>query len=176
MIWEDEVIFKDYVTTLVKCIAYGNSDTMEESLEMVEFIMQHTPRELVEKEILRIVGPIVRISNYALLQKQKISIMEILINILKQNFRIDPYINQILSICLRLLQEFKNSEEVMRVIADTYMALIISTSLKQELVLAILGKIKTFGANLVHSFYYLVKSILQDKVELPKTLYEKIYE
>jgi len=48
----------------------------------------------------------------------------------------------------------------MRVIADTYMALIISTSLKQELVLAILGKIKTFGANLVHSFYYLIKSIL----------------
>jgi len=29
MIWEDEVIFKDYITTLVKCIAYGNNDGME---------------------------------------------------------------------------------------------------------------------------------------------------
>jgi hypothetical protein len=110
VIWEDEVTFKDYVNMLVKGIAYGREDIMEESLDMFEFIMSHTPKELVEREILRIVGPIIRISNYPLLQKQKIRIMELLISILKQTFKIDAYNNQILSVCLRILQEFKNSE------------------------------------------------------------------
>lgn len=71
--------------------------------------MEHTPHDLMEKEILRIVGPIIRISNYPLLQKQKIRIMEVLIAILSKAFKIDAYNNQILSVCLRLLQEFKNS-------------------------------------------------------------------
>jgi hypothetical protein len=90
--------------------------------------------------------------------------MEILINILKQSFKIDAYNNQILSVCLRLLQEFKNSEEVMRVVGDIYFALLTGTSLKQDLILTILGKLKTFGANLVHSFYYLIKSIVTEKI------------
>lgn len=64
----------------------------------------------------------------------------------------------------------------MRVVANTYLSLLTGTSLKQELILTILGKLKTFGANLVHSFYYLVKSIVLEKIELPKTLYEKIYQ
>jgi hypothetical protein len=158
------VTFKDYVNMLVKGIAYGREDVMEESLDMFEFIMAHTTKELVEKEILRIVGPIIRISNYPLLQKQKIRIMELLISILRQSFKIDAYNNQILSVSLRILQEFKNSEEVMRVVADTYLALLTGTSLKQELVLTILSKLKTFGANLVHSFYYMVKSIIIQKI------------
>lgn len=145
---------------MVKGIAYGRDDVMEESLDMFEFIMAHTPKELVEPEILRIIGPIIRISNYPLLQKQKIRIMELLISVLKQNFRIDAYNNQIHSVCLRILQEFKNSEDVMRVVADTYLSLLTGTSLKQELILTILSKIKTFGANLVHSFYYMMKSII----------------
>lgn len=145
---------------LVKGIAYGKEEIMEESLEFFEFIMEHTPRELMEKEILRIVGPIIRISNYPLLQKQKIRIMEVLIAILSKAFKIDAYNNQILSVCLRLLQEFKNSEEVMRVVARAYLSLLTGTSLRQELILTILGKLRTFGANLVHSFYYLVKSII----------------
>jgi len=57
--------------------------------------------------------------------------MELLIEILKQHFKIDAYINQILSVCLRLLQEFKNSEEVMRIVGETYLALLTSTSLRQ---------------------------------------------
>lgn len=45
----------------------------------------------------------------------------------------------------------------MKTVADTYFALLIGTSLKQDLILSILGKIKSFGANLVRSFYYLIK-------------------
>jgi hypothetical protein len=102
--------------------------------------------------------------------------MELLINILKQSYKIDAYNNQILSICLRLLQEFKSSEDIMRVVADTYLALLIGTSLKQELMMSILNRLRTFGANLVNSFYYLIKSIVIQKVEIPKQLFEKIYE
>lgn len=86
--------------------------------------------------------------------------MEVLIAILSKAFKIDAYNNQILSVCLRLLQEFKNSEEVMRVVARAYLFLLTGTSLRQELILTILGKLRTFGANLVHSFYYLIKSII----------------
>ena len=90
--------------------------------------------------------------------------MELLVSILRQSFKIDAYNNQILSVCLRILQEFKNSEEIMRVVADIYLALLTGTSLKQELVLTILSKLKTFGANLVHSFYYMVKSIIVQNI------------
>lgn len=89
---------------MVKGIAYGKEEVMEESLDMIEFLIKHTPRALIENYILKIVGPIIRISNYPLLQKQKIRIMELLINILNQNFKINAYNNQILSVCLRLLQ------------------------------------------------------------------------
>ena len=30
-------------------MAYGKEDVMDESLDMVEFIMNHTPRKLIEK-------------------------------------------------------------------------------------------------------------------------------
>lgn len=102
--------------------------------------------------------------------------MEVLIAILSKAFKIDAYNNQILSVCLRLLQEFKNSEEVMRVVARAYLYLLTGTSLRQELILTILGKLRTFGANLVHSFYYLIKSIIVERIELPKTLYDKVYQ
>ena len=64
----------------------------------------------------------------------------------------------------------------MRVVADTYLSLLAGTSLKQELILIILSKIKTFGANLIHSFYYMMKSIIVQNIELPKNLYDKIYQ
>lgn len=48
----------------------------------------------------------------------------------------------------------------MRVVARAYLFLLTGTSLRQELILTILGKLRTFGANLVHSFYYLIKSII----------------
>ena len=47
MIWQDETIFKDYVLTMVKGIAYGKEEVMEESLEMIKFMMKHTPRAIV---------------------------------------------------------------------------------------------------------------------------------
>ncbi len=103
-IWENEEILYDYISILVKGIAYGKEEVMEESLEMVDFMIKHTPRALAEKYILKIVGPIIRISNYPLLQRQKIRIMDLLIYISDQNFKIAPYHNQILSVCLRLLQ------------------------------------------------------------------------
>ena len=47
LIWQDETIFKDYVLTMVKGIAYGKEEVMEESLEMIKFMMKHTPRAIV---------------------------------------------------------------------------------------------------------------------------------
>jgi len=76
---------------------------------MIDFVLDHTTKALIDKQILKIVGPLIRISNYPLLQKQKIRVMELLSTILKQNYKLDAYINQMLSVCLRLLQEFKNS-------------------------------------------------------------------
>lgn len=77
---------------------------MEESLDMIEFLLKRTPRSLIEAYILKIVGPIIRISNYPLFLKQKLRIMELLISILRQSYKIDAFNNQILSVCLRLLQ------------------------------------------------------------------------
>lgn len=111
-IWDNEEVLKDYVAILVKGIAYGKEEVMEESLDMIEFLIRRTPRKLMEKYILKVVGPVIRISNYPLLQKQKLRIMELLNSILNQGFKVEAYNNQILSVCLRLLQEYRNSQEI----------------------------------------------------------------
>lgn len=85
-------------------------------------------------------------------------------NVLSQNYKIDVYNNQILSVCLRLLQEFRNSEEVIHTVADTYFSVLKSTTLKQELLMSLLTRLKTFGQNLIQSFYYLVKAIVNSEV------------
>ena len=136
---------------------------MEESLDMIEFLIKHSTRSLMEPEMLKLVGPVVRI-------------MELLIDILKQKFRIDAFNNQIISVSLRLLQEFKSSADVIEVVAEVYFALLGATLLKQEFLLAIMQKLRGYDSNLMQAFYYLVKNIVKEGVELPKTLLEKIFD
>ena len=159
------------MSVLVKGTAYGREEVMEESMGLLEFLINHTPRKLAEKYILRITGPIIRVSNYPLLMRQKIRIMELLINIFKAGFKIDAYRNQIMSVCLRLLQEFKHNNEIMHIVADTYYALLSHSVLKKEIILPLFAKLKTFGGNLMQTIYYLVKKIVKDGLELPKTLF-----
>ena len=175
-IWENENILKDYISILVKGVAYGREEVMQESLDLLEFMVAHTSRELAEKYILKIVGPIIRISNYPLLQRQKIRIMELLIKIRNQKFKLDAYNNQMLSVCLRLLQEFKSSDEIIQVVSETYFSMIDNTVLKKDIVTAILNKLKIIGGNLMQTVYLLVKKIIKEKMELPKNVFEKIHE
>lgn len=42
--------------------------------------------------------------------------------------------------------------------------------------LTIIHKIKVYGTILVETVYYLMKNIILEGVELPKTTYEKVYE
>jgi hypothetical protein len=175
-VWENEEVLKDYISSLVKGTAYGREEVMEESLEMLEFIIAHTPRPLVEKYILKIVGPLIRISNYPLLMRQKVRIMELLGNVYKQGFRLEVYTNQVLSVCLRLLQEFKHKEEAIETVANIYFLMLQHTVLKKEIVVAILGKLKAFSSTLTEAIYCLVKKIIKDGLELPKNLLEKIHE
>ena len=102
------------------------------------------------------------------MQRQKIRIMELLIKIRKLKFKLDAYNNQMLSICLRLLQEFKSSDYVFQVVSDTYYSIIENTVLKKEIVHAILGKLKVIGGSLMQTVYYLVKKIIKENMELPK--------
>jgi hypothetical protein len=73
----------------------------------MNFFMRFTKREIIDKEILRIVGPVIRTVNYPLLMKQKVQMMEFLDAVYKKHFNIEVYSHQILSVCFRLLQEFK---------------------------------------------------------------------
>lgn len=61
-------------------------------------------------------------------------------------------------------------------VANTYFAMLKITVLKQDLVLSILGRIKAIGQNLIQSFYYFIKSIVNEGLELPKTVFEKVFE
>ena len=83
VVWSEEETLHDYVQVLVKSIAYGRDDVMEQAFEVIRFVMAHSKRALLEKLILKIVGPIIRISNYPLSQKQKINAMELLTQILR---------------------------------------------------------------------------------------------
>lgn len=72
--------------------------------------MKYTKREIIDKEILRIIGPIIRAANYPLAMRQKILLMDFLSSVYQKRFNIEVYSNQILSICFRLLQEFKTRD------------------------------------------------------------------
>lgn len=49
IIWDDKETATNYISILVKCIAYGNTETMEEALEMMRFLMRFTKREFIDK-------------------------------------------------------------------------------------------------------------------------------
>ena len=40
---------KDYISTLVKGLAYGNNEIMEDSLEMLKFMIKSTDNEIIKK-------------------------------------------------------------------------------------------------------------------------------
>lgn len=61
---------------------------MEEALEMMKFLMRFTKREFIDKEILRIIGPIVRVANYPLQIKQKMLLMDFLSSVYQKRFNI----------------------------------------------------------------------------------------
>ena len=62
---------KDYISTLVKGLAYGNNEIMEDSLEMLKFMIKSTDNEIIKKQIVRIMGPVIRVANYSLHHRQK---------------------------------------------------------------------------------------------------------
>jgi len=171
IIWDEKETATNYIQILVKCIAYGNSETMEEALEMMKFLMKFTKREIIDKEILKIIGPIVRAVNYPLMLKQKILLMDFLTSVYQKRFNIEVYSQQILSICFRLLQEFKQREEIMQCVANEFQNLLLNSVNKNELMLAIIGKIKVYGNVLVEAVYHLVKSLINEHIDLPKVTY-----
>ena len=113
IIWDDKDTTRNYINILVKCVAYGNPETMEEALAMMGFLIKYAKREFIDKEILKIVGPVIRVVNYPLSMRQKINLMDFLSSVYLKRFNIEVYSNQILSICFRLLQEFKKRDEIM---------------------------------------------------------------
>ena len=64
----------------------------------------------------------------------------------------------------------------MQTIANMYFSLLKNTVLKQQLIIAILGKFKVIGNNLLQTFYYLINTVIKEGVQLPKNVFEKIYE
>lgn len=171
VIWDEKETANNYIVILVKCVAYGNSETMEEALEMMKFLMRFTKREIIDKEILKIIGPIIRAVNYPLMMKQKILLMDFLSSVYQKRFNIEVYSNQILSICFRLLQEFKSKDEIMQCVSNEFQNLLLHSTNKNELMLTIISKIKVYGNVLVEAVYHLVKSLINENIDLPKVTY-----
>ncbi len=64
----------------------------------------------------------------------------------------------------------------MTCVANEFQNLLLNSVGKNELMLAIISKIKVYGNVLVEAVYHLVKSLVNGQVELPKVTYEKAYE
>ncbi len=144
---------------------------MEQALEMMQFLMKYTKREIIDKEVLKIMGPIIRAVNYPLIMKQKILLMEFLSSVYQKRFNIEVYSTQILSTCFRLLQEFKQKEEMMQCISNEFQNLLLHSASKNDLMLTIISKIKIYGNVLVEAVYHLVKGLIKQKIDLPKVTY-----
>jgi len=52
----------------------------------------------------------------------------------------------------------------MHVVAETYLALLNATQHKQQLLTALLAKLRIFGTNLVQCFYFLVNEIMAQNI------------
>ena len=98
---------------------------------MLQLMLTQTSKVLLDRYILRMVGPVIRIANYPLLPRQKIRIIELLISILNQKLNISAYTPQMLSVCLRLLQEYKLNNDLTYWVSELYYSLIESTANKK---------------------------------------------
>ena len=147
--WSKEETLVNYVNVLVKGVAYSKEQVMEQSLNMLEFLLSHSSRDLLEKIILKIVGPVIRICNYPLTLKQKSRALELINPIINQKYPLHVYTPQLHSVCLRLLQEFSTSSDATEVVAETYLSLIATAPQPLPIIYALLTKIHTFGTNLI---------------------------
>jgi hypothetical protein len=59
----------------------------------------------------------------------------------------------------------------MTCVANEFQNLLLNSVGKNELMLAIISKIKVYGNVLVEAVYHLVKSLVNGQVELPKVTY-----
>ena len=141
---------------------------MEEALDMMNFLIRFAKREIIHNHILRIIGPVVRVVNYQLQMKQKILLMDFISSIYAKGFNIQVYSNQILSICFRLLIEFKNKEEMIQCVSNELQNLLVHSNDKNKLMLTIISKVKIYGTVLIETIYYLIKNLMSEKIELPK--------
>ena len=135
----------------------------------MKFLMRSAKREIIDQEILRIIGPVIRVINYPISMKQKLLLMDFLSSVYQKRFNIEVYSQQILSICFRLLQE-------LQCVAKEFQNLLLNSVGKNALMLTIISKIKVYGNVLVEAVYHLVKGLIGGHIELPKVTYEKAYE
>lgn len=64
----------------------------------------------------------------------------------------------------------------MQCVSGEFQNILTNAKNKNEIMLTIIHKIKVYGTILVETVYYLMKNIILEGVELPKTTYEKVYE
>ena len=176
VVWSDEETLGKYVGVLVKGVAYGREDVMEQSLEMIEFVLAHSSRDLLEKAILRIVGPIIRICNYPLTLKQKTRALQLITSIINDKFPLHAYTPQMHSVCLRILQEFSMNSDATEAVGETYLALIANNPHPLPIIYALLTKIHSFGTNLIECLHHIMSQVVLRGVNLPKQSLERVHD
>ena len=125
-------------------------------------------------------GPVIRVANYSLQHRQKEKLLEFIQQIYESEYNIEIYSHQVVSVCLRLLSEYKSNksiEEIIKLIASTIFHLIKKSERHSNIINNLVHKVKFYGEPLVRTLYYLFKIVLNEKPELfAKTLLETTHQ
>ena len=92
-------------------MAYGSTQIMTEGLKIIDFMVKTTDKGLVKNVILKIIGPILRVTNYQLTQNQKLTLLDFIHRMNVLGFNLEPYHHQILSVTFRVLLELRSNKE-----------------------------------------------------------------
>lgn len=112
---------------------------------MIDFMLKQTEPDIMKIQILRLLGPIIRVTNYPLPPNQKLMLLDFLNRIQNSGFSIDCYQHQILSVCFRILTELRNNTEAPEIAAKTFISLLTNSPHKQNIITTIISKCKNLN-------------------------------
>lgn len=149
---------------------------------MIKFMIKNTEPSILNPEIPRILGPIIRVSSYPLYQRQKERLLEFIKEMYCKGYDglLEVYNYQVVSVCLRVLNESrllnKKSSDMTEEIAKTlYFVITKQKNARNRDLLINFIQEKIKGETLAELMYKITEQIVRESTDsLSNTTYAKI--
>lgn len=124
-----------YIDMIISCLVFNCEQEFDKCLELIENILLYTDVENLNIHIMKIVGPLIRVSNYKYEQERKEVIVHLLHIITEKKMDISCFATQLQSTYLKLITEFPREEDFIRKISQNVVRLLDFNKSRKDVVL-----------------------------------------